>query len=82
MICNECLDASNECLSPKRKQPNSSNFIQRTIDVDSPILSLAKTVSNDTREISTKLNRQKKCFCRFLTLCRFFTFCSFFFVVS
>lgn len=46
MLCDECLDASKEFISPKRKQPNSASLVQRTIDVHSPMLSLSKTASN------------------------------------
>lgn len=49
MICDECLENPKENLSPKRKQPNTiTNFVQRTIDVQIPTLSLSKTVPTPT----------------------------------
>lgn len=43
MICDECLSNPIENLSPRRKRSASVNFVQSTIDMRNPILSLSKT---------------------------------------
>lgn len=48
MLCDECLEAPKEFLSPKRKQSNSANLVQRTINVNSPVMSLSKTAQNES----------------------------------
>lgn len=62
MICDECLSKPNQYVSPKRKQPNlAANLVQRTIDLQSPTLSLSKTVStvsSPSRNVTGKQSQQ------------------------
>ncbi len=62
MVCDECLTSPKDNVSPKRKQPNTTvNLVQRTIDVQSPTLSLSKTVSaliTPSKNNTVKQNQQ------------------------
>lgn len=60
MVCDEYLSNPKESVSPKRNQPNA-NFIQRTIDLQSPTLSLSKTaqaITTPSRSNTAKQSHQ------------------------
>lgn len=60
MLCNECIDTLKEDSSPKRKQPNPTSLIQRTLDVKNPILSLSKTSLNSTPPKTATVKQDQK----------------------
>lgn len=61
MVCDDCLKNPRETVSPKRKMPNATTSLkQRTIDVQSPTLSLSMTAPTviSSKQITAKQSQQ------------------------